>query len=106
MKKQELEKKKEQELKALIEKADLYRFKIDEYKTMLKSVQNQIRKFPRCKQCCKSFVSHQLRRFTANELKSIEDQEDQEADNDSCFSRLNEDDLYCSRCISRALQPA
>lgn len=99
------EQQQEHDLKNLLESAECLCFKMEELKQALKSVQKQIKKYPQCKNCCKHFVAHRLRHFTKEELKSIEELEDQEAENDSCYSRFCEDELYCLSCIRRALQP-
>ena len=99
------EQQQEQDLKNLLESAECLRVKMEEYFFSLKSVQKQIKKYPQCKSCCKHFVAHQLRHFTKEELKSIEDMEDQQDENYSCYNRFREDELYCMSCIRRALQP-
>lgn len=89
----------EEKLETILQAEKFANFQLRKYQTQLKNLQKEKSKFPKCKRCRKPFVLHKMRKLTTIELQILEEMDDMEAENDSCYSRLNEYDYYCFDCI-------
>lgn len=90
----------EEKLEKLLETERFANAQIRKYQQLLNDTKKERSKYPKCKRCRKSFVLHNMRKLTTLELQSLEEMDDMEAENDSCYSRLNEYDNYCFGCIN------
>jgi len=60
--------------------------------------------FKFCGKCREIYDKENLRFLTDTELNLVEESENEQHDNDSCYKVFEEDELYCFYCIENCLK--
>lgn len=75
--------------------------KIEEYKKELNNICIILDTYNKCYLCKEPYNLENLRILTDKELDLIEQYDNEQYDNDSCYDCLQEDELYCYSCIKK-----
>ena len=73
--------------------------RLKKYNDDLEYVEIQLNNFKKCECCKEPHILKELRILTNLELDLIQDYDQEQCDNYSCYNCFYEDSLYCESCI-------